>query len=133
MLTESIKKTPSDANSAQTTKKRFMENNPRLATLNKAYYFGEYDLSEYRHLRNRLIDEITKKDEQRPDQTQRFNPIQQNHTIKIDPKAAQPVSVKSIIPPSEDLDSHRGPSVLQFLWVSVAVILFIYMYTATID
>lgn len=110
-----------------------MENNVRLAALNKAYYFGEYDLSEYRQLREQLIDEITRKDDANQDKTQRYNSIQQNHTLKVDPQTPQNVAVKSIIPPTENISSHSGPSVLQFLWVSVAVILFIYMYTATID
>jgi hypothetical protein len=115
-----------------------MENNRRLSALNQAYYFGELDLSEYRQLRSRLIDEQTQNDS---DQTQRINTIQHNHTLKMDSTTQAPleekkrpsVSVKSINIPGEDFKSQNGPSVLQFLWVSVAVILFIYMYTATID
>jgi len=134
MLTDNINHTASDARLADKTKNRFMVNNVRLATLNKAYYFGEYDLTEYRHLRDQLIDDITFKDNIRDDGTQRINTIQQSQTLKIDPKQKpNPVAVKSIIPPNESIESHNGPSILQFLWVSVAVILFIYMYTATID
>lgn len=110
-----------------------MENNAQLTALNKAYYFGEFDFSEYRHLRNQLIDELTKND-RNTDVTQRLANAEHSQTIKIDPqKAQQAVAMKSIIPPNEQVGSQSGPSVLQFLWVSVAVILFIYMYTATID
>jgi len=122
-----------NASLANTTKNRFMVNDARLATLNKAYYFGEYDLPEYRQLRDQLIDEITQKDLAKEDITQRINTIQQHHTIKIESQKTHTVAVRSIIPPNESLESQNGPSVMQFLWVSVAVILFIYMYTATID
>lgn len=137
MLTDSIDKSVSARDSVEKAKTRFMENNRRLASLNQAYYYGEFDLSEYRQLRSKLIDELTQKDS---DQTQRLNTIQQNHTLKIDSNQQpemeakkQSVSVKSISVSAEELKSQNGPSVLQFLWVSVAVILFIYMYTATID
>jgi len=132
MLTESIDKTASEARAAKKNKQRFMENNARLTALNKAYYFGEFDLSEYRHLRDQLIDELTKSDID-ADTTQRMQTPQQSQTMKLNQNKAQAVAMKSIIPPSEQIGSQSGPSVLQFLWVSVAVILFIYMYTATID
>jgi len=134
MLTDSLDKQASDARSANKNQNSFMEHNARLAALNKAYYFGEYDLSEYRQLRDALIDDITQKDNlPQNDNTQRINTIQHNNTLKIDPQKPHTVAVKSIVPPSENIEQQSGPSVLQFLWVSVAVIVFIYMYTATID
>ncbi|MFV2055691.1 MAG: hypothetical protein ACC707_04450 [Thiohalomonadales bacterium] len=97
-----------------------------IDSLNKAYLLGEYDLKRYRELRVQLIDEFT---HSKPpvvttgeDKDRVTDP-----TLKItQPKPAPDLSGVSAE------KNHRGPSFLQFLWVSIAVLLFIYMYTASI-
>lgn len=104
--------------------------NRRLDTLNKAYYFGEYDLIEYRELRSKLIDEVTHADE---NPTQKISePSTHQDTIKMTASANAGEKKLGAVTPL-DHDRHRGPSALQFLWVSIAIILFIYMYTAAIE
>lgn len=94
----------------------------RLDTLNKAYFYGDYGIEEYRKLRSVLIDEITQYQG-----SQEQVPAPSYPTLKIKapdtPRSSEVSSEKS----------QRGPSVLQFLWVSIAIILFIYMYTASIE
>lgn len=97
----------------------------RLDALNKAYYYGEYDLKEYRNLRSKVIDEETTPSVEQP--PEQFANAKSPPTLKI---KAQKESAPA---PAEPDKVRRGPSALQFLWISIAVILFIYMYTATIE
>ena len=153
--------------------------NQNLDTLNKAYYFGEYDLKEYRDLRSKLIDDLTQANDNptqpiaeskslptlkisstekksapsETDQTSNKgthsgpgssvnsssnkssdkNNSQKNLHRNSHKQTSKSNSEVSAVSSSEDERAHRGPSALQFLWVSIAIILFIYMYTATIE
>ena len=123
---------------------------PQLEILNKAYLVGEYDLKRYRELREQHIDAVTGGDDDYDDaptqsidlgitsvlkQTTILRPVEESEpTLQI--TEARPPNISRNAKLSTDLSAdkqHRGPSFLQFLWVSIAVLLFIYMYTATID
>ena len=109
----------------------------QLDTLNKAYLLGDYDLKRYRELREELIDEFT---DYKPNQNPvaKLNDLTSDPTLQLNEPTLQLNEAK---PPNIEHSSiggiktekhHRGPSFLQFLWVSIAVLLFIYMYTASI-
>jgi hypothetical protein len=121
----------------------------KLESLNKAYLLGEYDLKRYRELREAYIDVITgvvtgvsisatktidtnvKQLAKEITQEVDSDPTLQITAVKPATSATpKPGAAASSMRPEK---SHRGPNFLQFLWVSVAILLFIYMYTATID
>ena len=119
----------------------------QLEILNKAYLAGEYDLKRYRELREEHINAMTgyvaSKAAAEVDELEKTVDLKQNTilkpptetdpTLKI-PEPKRPPTHANIPNPSMSAEKHhRGPSFLQFLWVSIAILLFIYMYTATID
>ena len=117
----------------------------QLEILNKAYLVGDYDLKRYRELREAHINAVTGYDDTAAPEIAEFERTENiladtidikppptdftEPTLKITETKTPPAVASSV---SAD-KSHRGPSFLQFLWVSIAILLFIYMYTATID
>lgn len=115
----------------------------RLESLNKAYLVGEYDLKRYRELREELIDEFTNStpggcsSDRLTDEDDSTKEYVSEPTLKItEPPKPPKIKASALGHVNSSIEAekhHRGPSFLQFLWVSIAILLFVYMYTASID